>query len=189
MGMQGLLDITYNRGNVTVLLLDNRAVGMTGGQDNPASGRDIHGGEAPRVNFAKLCEALGVKPERIRVVDPYQLPVLFKALREETKIAEPSVIITDRPCVLIDAYEKLKPFTVEVDKCTGCGNCVDLGCPAILVTRREKVIKPSGKEVELQFVAIETAACTGCGLCLQPCAPDAIVPAVAVQTIKVMKKH
>ncbi len=189
MGMQGLLDITYNRGNVTVLLLDNRAVGMTGGQDNPASGRDIHGGEAPRVNFAKLCEALGVKPERIRVVDPYQLPVLFKALREETKIAEPSVIITDRPCVLIDAYEKLKPFTVEVDKCTGCGNCVDLGCPAILVTRREKVIKPSGKEVELQFVAIETAACTGCGLCLQPCAPDAIVPAVAVQTINVMKKH
>jgi indolepyruvate ferredoxin oxidoreductase alpha subunit len=25
MGMQGLLDITYNRGNVTVLLLDNHA--------------------------------------------------------------------------------------------------------------------------------------------------------------------
>ena len=28
MGMQGLLDITYNGGNVTVLLLDNRAVGI-----------------------------------------------------------------------------------------------------------------------------------------------------------------
>jgi indolepyruvate ferredoxin oxidoreductase alpha subunit len=51
MGMQGLLDITYNRGNVTILLLDNRAVGMTGGQDNPATGRDIHGIEAPRVDF------------------------------------------------------------------------------------------------------------------------------------------
>jgi indolepyruvate ferredoxin oxidoreductase alpha subunit len=35
MGMQGLLDITYNRGNVTVLLLDNGTVGMTGGQNNP----------------------------------------------------------------------------------------------------------------------------------------------------------
>lgn len=189
MGMQGLLDITYNRGNVTVLLLDNRTVGMTGGQDNPASGRDIHGLGSPRVDFAKLCEALGVAPERIRKVDPYQLPVLFKALREETKIPGPSVIITDRPCVLIDDYERLKPYTVIADKCTGCGNCVDIGCPAIHVKRREKAIKPSGKEVELQFVDIETAACTGCGLCLQPCAPDAIVPAVPVQTINFVKKH
>ncbi|MBS1137704.1 MAG: indolepyruvate ferredoxin oxidreductase, alpha/beta subunit, partial [Proteobacteria bacterium] len=70
MGMQGLLDITYNRGNVTILILDNRAVGMTGGQNNPANGRDIYGNEAPRVDFAKLAEALGVKRERIRVLDP-----------------------------------------------------------------------------------------------------------------------
>lgn len=33
MGMQGLLDLTYNKGNATILLLDNRAVGMTGGQN------------------------------------------------------------------------------------------------------------------------------------------------------------
>lgn len=44
------------------------------------------------------------------------------------------------------------------------------------MTRREKVVKQRGKEVELSFVRIESAACTGCGLCLQPCAPDAIVP-------------
>jgi indolepyruvate ferredoxin oxidoreductase alpha subunit len=70
MGMQGLLDITWNRGNVTVLLLDNRAVGMTGGQDNPGTGRDIHGESAQRVDFAKLCEALGVKKERIHTSTP-----------------------------------------------------------------------------------------------------------------------
>ena len=97
MGMQGLLDIVYNKGNVTVLLLDNRAVGMTGGQDNPGNGRDIHGDPAPRVDFAKLVEALGVKPERIHVVDPYQLPVLFKTIRDEVKVPEVSVIITDQP--------------------------------------------------------------------------------------------
>jgi indolepyruvate ferredoxin oxidoreductase alpha subunit len=187
MGMQGLLDITYNRGNVTILLLDNRTVGMTGGQDNPGTGRDAYGAPAPRVDFVKICEALGVKPERIRKVDPYQLPVLFKALREETTIPEPSVIITDRPCVLIGDFKKQPSYRVEPEKCTGCGSCIDIGCPAISVQRREKVMKRWGKEVVLEFAAIETAACTGCGLCLQPCAPEAIVLATPVQTINFVK--
>jgi indolepyruvate ferredoxin oxidoreductase alpha subunit len=190
MGMQGLLNIVYNRGNVTVLLLDNRAVGMTGGQDNPGNGRDIHGDEAPRVDFARLVKALGVREERVHVVDAYELPTLLKTLREETKIPEPSVIITSQPCVLIKDYHALKPFTVIDDKCTGCGNCVDVGCPAIHVTRRDKVTKANGKEVDLAFVRIETAACTGCGLCLQPCAPEAIVHADTVASvINFAKKH
>lgn len=182
-GMQGLADIVWNRGNVTVLILDNRAVGMTGGQNTPANGRDIRGEQAPRIDFAKLVEALGVNPERIRVVDPYQLPVLFKALREETRIDEPSVIITNQPCVLIDDYEKLNPYRVLDEACTGCGNCFEVGCPAIHVQRREKAVKPSGRLVELMFARIETEACTGCGLCVQPCAPDAIVHARAARAV------
>jgi indolepyruvate ferredoxin oxidoreductase alpha subunit len=189
MGMQGLLDIVYNRGNVTVLLLDNRAVGMTGGQDNPGNGRDIHGKEAPRVDFATLVKALGVREERVHVVDAYALPVLLRTLRDETKIPEPSVIITSQPCVLIKDYHALKPYTVIDDKCTGCGNCVDVGCPAIHVTRRERVTKASGREVDLAFVRIESAACTGCGLCLKPCAPDAIVHVdTLAMPIKVIRK-
>ncbi|MCP5228316.1 thiamine pyrophosphate-dependent enzyme [Accumulibacter sp.] len=189
MGMQGLLDIVYNRGNVTVLLLDNRAVGMTGGQDNPGNGRDIHGNEAPRVDFATLVKALGVREERVHVVDAYELPVLLRTLRDETKIPEPSVIITSQPCVLIKDYHALKPYTVVEDRCTGCGNCVDVGCPAIHVTRRDRVTKASGREVELAFVRIESAACTGCGLCLKPCAPDAIVHVdTLAMPIKVVRK-
>ena len=187
MGMQGLLDITYNRGNVTVLLLDNRTVGMTGGQDNPGTGRDVHGNPAPKVDFVKLCEALGVKPERIRKVDPYQLPELAKALREETKIPEPSVIITDRPCVLIEDFKKQPAFKVALDECTGCGLCLDVGCPAISEQRREMRMRPSGKEVMMQFAAIESAACTGCGICLQVCAPKAIVVAAPVTPIHFVK--
>lgn len=189
MGMQGLLDIVYNRGNVTVLLLDNRAVGMTGGQDNPGTGRNIHGEEAPRVDFAQLVKALGVKEERVHVVNPYELPTLFKTLRAETKVAEPSVIITNQPCVLIDDYHVMKPYTVIDDQCTGCGNCLDTGCPAIHVTRRDSVVKPSGKTVDLAWVRIESSVCTGCGLCVQPCAPDAIVHADKVIQIKPLVKH
>ncbi|MGB2902609.1 MAG: thiamine pyrophosphate-dependent enzyme [Candidatus Dechloromonas phosphoritropha] len=187
MGMQGLLDIVYNKGNVTVLLLDNRAVGMTGGQDNPGNGRDIYGEEASRVDFAKLVAALGVKEERIHTVNPYELPVLFKTIRDEVKVPEVSVIITDQPCVLIKDYHKLKPFEVIDDKCTGCGNCIDVGCPAIHVTRRGKEIKPNGREVDLAFVRIETSVCTGCTLCVQPCAPGAIVHHVPVSPITLVK--
>jgi len=187
MGMQGLLDMVYNKGNVTVLLLDNRAVGMTGGQNNPGNGRDIHGDDAPRVDFVKLVESLGVKSERIHKVNPYELPVLFKTIRDEVKVPEVSVIITDQPCVLVKDYHKLKPFEVIDDKCTGCGNCIDVGCPAIHVTRRGKEVKASGREVDLAFVRIETSVCTGCGLCVQPCAPKAIVHHVPVSPIKLVK--
>ena len=186
MGMQGLLDMVYNKGNVTVLLLDNRAVGMTGGQDNPGNGRDIYGDDAPRVDFAKLVAALGVKEERIHTVNPYELPVLFKTIRDEVKVPEVSVIITDQPCVLIKDYHKMKPYEVIDDKCTGCGNCIDVGCPAIHVTRRGKEVKASGREVDLAFVRIESSVCTGCGLCVQPCAPDAIVHYAPVSPIKLI---
>jgi indolepyruvate ferredoxin oxidoreductase alpha subunit len=177
MGMQGLLDISYNRGNVTVLLLDNRTVGMTGGQENPGTGRDIHGNEAPRVDFARLAIAIGIPEDRVHLVDPYELPTLFKLLREETRKDGPSIIITNQPCVLTDHFERRVALKVVPELCTGCSNCLDVGCPAISVTRRETVVKPSGKEKELNFVTIETAACTGCNLCLKTCAPDAIVPA------------
>lgn len=176
MGMQGLLDLTYNKGNVTVLLLDNRTVGMTGGQDNPASGRNLQGEETARVNFPQLLQALGVKEERIHQVNPYELPTLFKTLRAEVKVEDVSVIITDQPCVLIDEYGALPPYEVEDDDCTGCGNCLDVGCPAITVSHRETVVKPNGKEKELAFVNIDSVACTGCKLCLETCAPDAIIP-------------
>lgn len=180
MGMQGLLDLTYNKGNATILLLDNRAVGMTGGQNAPSSGINLQGEQTAQVNFPQLVEALGVKKERIHQVDPYELPTLFKALRDETKIDDVSVIITNQPCVLTERYKAMQPLTVEAKDCTGCGNCLDVGCPAILVSRRETVIKPNGKEKELAFAEIDTSACTGCNLCVNTCAPDAIVPAGSV---------
>jgi len=177
MGMQGLLNIVYNRGNITIMLLDNRSVGMTGGQEHAGTGRDIHGAEAPRVDFAKLVEALGVRPERIRLVDPYELPTVVRTIREEIKMNEPSVIITNRPCSLTDRFESHQPHEVLEEQCTGCGNCLTLGCPAISVSHRETVVKRSGREKELSFARIDTNACTGCHLCVATCAPEAIVVA------------
>ncbi|MDV7339500.1 indolepyruvate ferredoxin oxidoreductase subunit alpha [Terasakiella sp. A23] len=175
MGLQPLLDVIYNQGNVTVMLLDNRTTGMTGGQEHAGTGFDINGNEAPRADFVKIVEAVGVKPERIRKVNPYEMPEMFKVIKEEIKQNEPSVIITDQPCVLTDRFVKHEPLEV-IDGCTGCGNCLSTGCPAIIVTHRETETRKSGKEVEKAFVKIESIACTGCDLCVKTCGPDVIKP-------------
>ena len=180
MGMQGLLNITYNRGNVTVLLLDNRTTGMTGGQNHAGTGKGLHGDDAPRVDFAKLVEALGVPVERIKKIDPYQLPVVFKTIKQEIETPGPSVIITDRPCVLSEFYQKIEPYRVVDEDCTGCGNCINVGCPAITVRKSESKTRPDGKVNELKFTTIDTAMCTGCHMCVESCGPKAIVRAQPV---------
>ena len=176
-GMPALANIAYQGGNVTVLLLDNRATAMTGGQNNPGNGRRLDGSPAPSLDFAKLVEALGVRAERVRVTDPYELPTFFKVLREEMKQPEPSVIITTRPCVLTEEFERRPPLAVTEEKCNGCARCLGVGCPAITVTRRERRERSAGNPVDLAWVRIENALCTGCALCAKACARGAIVPA------------
>ncbi len=176
MGMQGLLNIVYNRGNVTTLILDNRTTGMTGGQNHPGTGHEIHGEEAPRVDFARLCEALGVKKERIRLVDPYDLNGLFRTIRDEIKVPEPSVVITNQPCTLIREFVRREPHQVLEDKCTGCGSCMDLGCPAITVRERVEKTDYAGRPYEATYTRIDARACTGCTMCVAACNHGAIVP-------------
>ncbi|HSC70688.1 MAG TPA: thiamine pyrophosphate-dependent enzyme, partial [Candidatus Methylomirabilis sp.] len=103
-GMTGLLDIVYNGGNVTVFILDNRTVGMTGGQDHPGTGVTLQQGASKAVDFVSLCKALGV--EHVQRVDPYRLPELYKAVKEALAYPGPSVIVTNQPCVLIEEFHR-----------------------------------------------------------------------------------
>ena len=40
-GITPLMDIVYNRGHALTIILDNRTTGMTGGQENPGTGRTL----------------------------------------------------------------------------------------------------------------------------------------------------
>ena len=43
-----------------MVILDNRITGMTGHQQNPATGFDIHNQPAPQLNLEKLVESLSL---------------------------------------------------------------------------------------------------------------------------------
>ncbi|MDY4412968.1 MAG: indolepyruvate ferredoxin oxidoreductase subunit alpha [Ruminococcus sp.] len=157
-GMTGLVNIAYNATNSTVIILDNSITGMTGHQQNPTTGKNLKGDPAAAVNLEALCKALGI--QRVRVVDPYCLAETEKAIKEELAVAEPSVIISRRPCALLK-YVKHKPsLKVDSEKCKGCKMCMKLGCPAISIK--------DGKAV------IDHTQCVGCGICQEMCKFDAI---------------
>ena len=156
-GMTGLVDIVYNKGNNTVIILDNSITGMTGHQDNPTTGYTIRGEETKQVNLIELCRALGI--DNITVCDPFDVKKFEKIVKEEVEREEPSVIISQRPCALLKTV-KYTGHCKITDNCKNCKMCMKLGCPAITV-RDDKVI-------------IDPSQCNGCGLCVNVCPFGAI---------------
>lgn len=165
-GITGLLDAVYNQSSITVVILDNGATAMTGGQQHPATGINLMGGSAPAVNIPELVKALGVK--NIRVVDPYNLEETKNALKESIAEEGPSVVITNRPCMLFPTKQKHLGKFFITEECNGCGACFRIGCPAIAA---------SGQFTEkgLTKAAIDAVNCTGCEICVQLCPIDVIL--------------
>ncbi len=151
-GVTGLMDVVYNSGTTTVIILDNSITAMTGHQDNPSTGKTLMGKPAPRVDLTGLCRAIGVN--RVTEVDPFDLERVKEVVKTEVSSAEPSVIIARRACALIS---KSSEAAVEVAGCTACKQCLKLGCPALKFN--------AGK----QSVEVNASLCTGCGVCIRVC--------------------
>ncbi len=168
-GVTSLMDVAYNKGNVNIVILDNRTTAMTGGQDHPGTGRTLQGEETRQVDFAQLAKALGI--HRVRVVDPHDQKAVLQLLKEEAAVPEPSLIITNRPCVMMEKFDPSLVHRVDPELCEGCGTCLRLGCPAIVPgdeIRSEKTGKVRRKAV------IDEALCRGCTVCEQVCRQEAI---------------
>ncbi|MDL2257737.1 indolepyruvate ferredoxin oxidoreductase subunit alpha [Eubacteriales bacterium OttesenSCG-928-K08] len=151
-GMTGLLNMMYNRSVGTIIVADNSITGMTGHQNNPLNGLDIHGNPAPQLDLEMLCKAMGIN--HVVVVDPFDTKELERVVKEETNRDELSVIISRRPCALI-----IKPtgalMKCNEEKCKNCGMCMKIGCPAIRKTETG--------------VYVDQTQCVGCGLCSRVC--------------------
>ena len=151
-GITGLIDIVYNKGANTVIILDNSITGMTGHQDNPTTGYTIRGEETAQVNLVTLCKSVGVK--NVVVADPFDVKTFEKVVKEEVERDEPSVIIAQRPCALLKKVKYTGRCVIN-DKCKKCKMCMKLGCPAISF---------DGDEIR-----IDETQCNGCGLCFNVC--------------------
>ncbi len=158
-GITGLIDIVYNKGISTVVVLDNSTTGMTGHQNNPANGLTIKGDPTSAVDLEALARAVGI--HRVRVVDPFDVEGTRKAIGEELEAEEPSLVISRRPCALLKSVKPQPALRVEEAKCVGCKACLTVGCPAISFK--------DGKAV------IDSVQCLGCGVCAYACRTGALV--------------
>ena len=159
-GITGLVDIVYNKGFSTVVVVDNSITGMTGHQQNPCTGFTLKGEKVYGILIENIAKAVGVPDEHIRIVDPNDLAETERVLREELASDTPSVVICRRPCALLKYVKHNPPLVIDHDKCVGCKACMKIGCPCISVK--------DGK------ASIDQTLCNGCGLCTQMCRLGAI---------------
>ncbi len=160
-GINSLINMVYNKGTGTVMILDNSTTGMTGHQEHAATGKTLRGEPTYSVDLATLCKAVGVN--HVYEINAFDTEKLEKAIKEATAMDEVAVIITKSPCVLLDKGAVSKQYRILSEVCKKCGMCMKPGCPAI--TKKDD-----------GTIVINDTMCNGCGLCETSCKFGAIKP-------------
>ena len=175
-GLTPLMDIVYNKGNATTIVVDNRITGMTGHQEHPGTGFTIRGEPTNMVDYEEIGRALGVKS--IRKVDPYKINETMEALKEEMDKDEPSLVLcVDAPCMLLRREKRQfenSLYTIDADKCRGCKVCLNISCPAISWHEGDGETTDGHKRKGIVY--INPNQCVGCQVCQQICKFEAINP-------------
>ncbi|MCL6479038.1 MAG: indolepyruvate ferredoxin oxidoreductase subunit alpha [Peptococcaceae bacterium] len=156
-GIPPLINVLYNRGVSTVIILDNRITAMTGHQENPGSGRTLMKDPTAEISIEKLVRGIGF--EKVDVINPYEFKEVLRVIKEHVDSDQPSVIVARYPCIL-NIRERKEPLAVDPEACNMCGNCLQIGCSPI--AKREG------------GVSIDPSLCIGCGLCASVCPRKAI---------------
>jgi len=156
-GITGLIDVVYNQGTTTVIILDNNTTAMTGHQGHPGTGISARGEKATAVDIEALVRGMGIAD--VNVVNSFNLKSIETTIKKCVANPAPSVIIVRGTCPLA-TKKKGKPLAVDADVCSGCIDCMKIGCPAITIADN--------------LAMIDAEACGGCGVCTQVCPNEAI---------------
>ncbi len=158
-GITGLMDVAYNKGKATLVVLDNRITAMTGHQDNPGTGKTILGEETFAADVAEIAKACGFK--NVVEVNPRFLKETSDALKTAIESDEPWLIVAKEPCPLAYRKKQTKGYRVNQEKCKRCGGCLKIGCPAL-------------ERAADKTVTVNDSLCVACGLCAQTCRFNAL---------------
>ena len=166
-GIPALINATFNKANIKVMVLDNEVTAMTGYQPHPGCGETATLKPTKKVKIEDIAKACGI--DFIRIVDPYDTKASVDAMEEALRFQGPTVVIFRRICSqeflrqLRRTGSKTVPCSVAESKCVGCRTCVAaFGCPAI------------GFDKDRKKSFIDPLACTGCNVCTFVCPSKAI---------------
>ncbi|MFH0929361.1 MAG: indolepyruvate ferredoxin oxidoreductase subunit alpha [Candidatus Aenigmatarchaeota archaeon] len=169
-GMPGVVNAVFNKSNMLVIVLDNRITAMTGHQNNPSTGITAMGELTKEVRIEEIVKGMGV--EDVRVVDPFNVNLMIKTIREMLQNDKVSVLVAKRECQLLVMRKRkrqgIKTVKFEIDQkvCKNIEKCLkELACPAIMKKK--------------DSVVIDKNICTGCSVCAQICPAKAIKPVKA----------
>ena len=167
-GIPALVNATFQKARIIVVILDNSTTAMTGHQPTPQLGRTASGELSQPISIRDLVRASGVS--FLREAEAYDVQAFTGLLKEADRYCRSAdggvaVIIASSPCVLAETGPARAPQAVRItEECTGCRECLDMfECPALVW------------DEEAGRVGISRAACNQCGVCLAVCPTGAIV--------------
>ena len=163
-----LVNAVHHKSDITMVLLDNSGTGMTGFQPHPGLTTNALGEEAPAVDPAEVCRAIGA---HVEICDPFDIETTQKtllSLLQEKKGVK--VLVLRQICALSPEKKgkKLYDMTLDQEVCVGenCGCnrlCTRIfRCPGLVWDHDKKAAK------------LDEVICTGCGVCASICPSGAI---------------
>ncbi len=120
-GISSILNAVYTKANITLIVFDNRTIGMTGHQYNPGS-EQLELTE--QVDLAALLKGLGVG--FVKTVDPNDLGKCAAAIAAAIDHQGMAVVVAQSPCVFLrefrDAGASKSKVQVDPNLCNVCHN-------------------------------------------------------------------